>query len=244
MTVIVRDLRPDVRADAEGFSDTRRLALPYMLSTPRGRGAHPDARPPGRPLRTAGRRGGRRDHRHGPALRRPRQPGTRPGLRQHLRAPRTGRGAAPVRSCCAPPRNASPHWASGSCSPGCWTSRTTAPSPSGTASGPAAPPTSCAWTWQPARCRPARTRRRASNCARPPTSRTTRARVFELDAAAIVGRTERHRGRVHGLRGLDGGELEAPAPGPRPDNDRASSTALPPPSASRTPTAKPVTPRP
>ncbi|MGW3987862.1 GNAT family N-acetyltransferase [Streptomyces sp. NPDC004830] len=34
MTVIVRDLRPDVRADAEGFSATRRLALPYMLSTP------------------------------------------------------------------------------------------------------------------------------------------------------------------------------------------------------------------
>ena len=38
MTVIVRDLRPDVRADAEGFSDTRRLALPYMLSTPESSG--------------------------------------------------------------------------------------------------------------------------------------------------------------------------------------------------------------
>src|SRR3712207_7418224 len=34
MTVIVRDLRPDVRADAEGFSAVRREALPYMLSTP------------------------------------------------------------------------------------------------------------------------------------------------------------------------------------------------------------------
>ncbi|MFF5965721.1 GNAT family N-acetyltransferase [Streptomyces collinus] len=49
MTVIVRDLRPDVRADAEGFSDTRRLALPYMLSTPESvvhtlTHAHPDAR--------------------------------------------------------------------------------------------------------------------------------------------------------------------------------------------------------
>ncbi|MFH8499218.1 GNAT family N-acetyltransferase [Streptomyces coeruleorubidus] len=48
MTVIVRDLRPDVRADAEGFSLTRRLALPYMLSTPESVvhtliGAHPDA---------------------------------------------------------------------------------------------------------------------------------------------------------------------------------------------------------
>jgi GNAT superfamily N-acetyltransferase len=48
MTVIVRDLRPDVRADAEGFSDTRRLALPYMLSTPESvvhtlTHAHPDA---------------------------------------------------------------------------------------------------------------------------------------------------------------------------------------------------------
>ncbi|MFC8145159.1 GNAT family N-acetyltransferase [Streptomyces paradoxus] len=49
MTVIVRDLRPDVRADAEGFSTTRRLALPYMLSTPESvvhtlTHAHPDAR--------------------------------------------------------------------------------------------------------------------------------------------------------------------------------------------------------
>ncbi|MYS92880.1 MULTISPECIES: GNAT family N-acetyltransferase [Streptomyces] len=48
MTVIVRDLRPDVRADAEGFSHTRRLALPYMLSTPESVvhtlvHAHPDA---------------------------------------------------------------------------------------------------------------------------------------------------------------------------------------------------------
>ncbi|MFI7018147.1 GNAT family N-acetyltransferase [Streptomyces sp. NPDC050164] len=48
MTVIVRDLRPDVRADAEGFSRTRRLALPYMLSTPESvvhtlTRAHPDA---------------------------------------------------------------------------------------------------------------------------------------------------------------------------------------------------------
>lgn len=48
MTVIVRDLRPDVRADAEGFSDTRRLALPYMLSSPEAvvhtlTHAHPDA---------------------------------------------------------------------------------------------------------------------------------------------------------------------------------------------------------
>ncbi|MEV5352787.1 GNAT family N-acetyltransferase [Streptomyces sp. NPDC052693] len=48
MTVIVRDLRPDVRADAEGFSTTRRLALPYMLSTPESvlhtvTHAHPDA---------------------------------------------------------------------------------------------------------------------------------------------------------------------------------------------------------
>ncbi|MEU6685513.1 GNAT family N-acetyltransferase [Streptomyces sp. NPDC046832] len=49
MTVIVRALRPDVRADAEGFSDTRRLALPYMLSTPESvlhalTRSHPDAR--------------------------------------------------------------------------------------------------------------------------------------------------------------------------------------------------------
>jgi GNAT superfamily N-acetyltransferase len=48
MTMIVRDLRPDVRADAEGFSETRRLALPYMLSTPESvvhtlTHAHPDA---------------------------------------------------------------------------------------------------------------------------------------------------------------------------------------------------------
>ncbi|MGC5040872.1 N-acetyltransferase family protein [Streptomyces sp. DT190] len=48
MPVIVRDLRPDVRADAEGFSTTRRLALPYMLSTPESvvhtlTHAHPDA---------------------------------------------------------------------------------------------------------------------------------------------------------------------------------------------------------
>ncbi|MER8224882.1 GNAT family N-acetyltransferase [Streptomyces sp. NPDC094143] len=48
MTVTVRDLRPDVRADAEGFSATRRLALPFMLSTPESvvhtlTHAHPDA---------------------------------------------------------------------------------------------------------------------------------------------------------------------------------------------------------
>ncbi|MFI6854874.1 GNAT family N-acetyltransferase [Streptomyces sp. NPDC050416] len=48
MTVIVRDLRPEVRADAEGFSHTRRVALPYMLSTPESvvhtlTHAHPDA---------------------------------------------------------------------------------------------------------------------------------------------------------------------------------------------------------
>lgn len=34
MTVIVRDLRPDVRADLDGFVEVRRLALPYMLFTP------------------------------------------------------------------------------------------------------------------------------------------------------------------------------------------------------------------
>ncbi|MFE9775468.1 GNAT family N-acetyltransferase [Streptomyces sp. NPDC005931] len=49
MTVIVRDLRPDVRADAEGFSHVRRLAVPFMLSTPESvlhslTHSHPDAR--------------------------------------------------------------------------------------------------------------------------------------------------------------------------------------------------------
>ncbi|MCW7943003.1 acetyltransferase [Streptomyces hygroscopicus] len=34
MTVMVRDLRPDVRADAEGFARVRRLALPFVLCTP------------------------------------------------------------------------------------------------------------------------------------------------------------------------------------------------------------------
>ncbi|MET9829964.1 GNAT family N-acetyltransferase [Streptomyces sp. NPDC006385] len=48
MTIIVRDLRPDVRADAEGFSRVRRLALPFMLSTPESvlhdlTHTHPDA---------------------------------------------------------------------------------------------------------------------------------------------------------------------------------------------------------
>ncbi|MEV6961628.1 GNAT family N-acetyltransferase [Streptomyces sp. NPDC051207] len=48
MTVIVRNLRPDVPADAEGFSLVRRLALPFMLSTPEsvlydGAHTHPDA---------------------------------------------------------------------------------------------------------------------------------------------------------------------------------------------------------
>jgi GNAT superfamily N-acetyltransferase len=33
MTVIVRDLRPDVRADLDGFVQVRRVALPYMLFT-------------------------------------------------------------------------------------------------------------------------------------------------------------------------------------------------------------------
>ncbi|MGW3496227.1 GNAT family N-acetyltransferase [Streptomyces sp. NPDC001020] len=34
MTVIVRDLRPDVPADVEGFARVRHLALPYILWTP------------------------------------------------------------------------------------------------------------------------------------------------------------------------------------------------------------------
>lgn len=49
MAIIVRDLRPEVRADVEGFSHVRRLAIPFMLSTPESvlhhlRHSHPDAR--------------------------------------------------------------------------------------------------------------------------------------------------------------------------------------------------------
>ncbi|MEV5387024.1 GNAT family N-acetyltransferase [Streptomyces sp. NPDC052721] len=49
MTVLVRALRPDVPADAEGFARVRRLALPYILSTPDSvrhtvSHTHPDAR--------------------------------------------------------------------------------------------------------------------------------------------------------------------------------------------------------
>ncbi|MEV5956402.1 GNAT family N-acetyltransferase [Streptomyces sp. NPDC051987] len=49
MTVIVRDLRPDVRSDAEGFAQVRQLALPFILHTPESlvhdlTHAHPDAR--------------------------------------------------------------------------------------------------------------------------------------------------------------------------------------------------------
>ncbi|MFJ4526440.1 GNAT family N-acetyltransferase [Streptomyces sp. NPDC088810] len=49
MTVLVRALRPDVPADAEGFARVRRLALPYMLFTPESvrhtaTHIHPDAR--------------------------------------------------------------------------------------------------------------------------------------------------------------------------------------------------------
>ncbi|MFF3336001.1 GNAT family N-acetyltransferase [Streptomyces sp. NPDC002888] len=49
MTVIVRDLRPEVPADAEDFVRVRRLALPFMVSTPESvvhalTHAHPDAR--------------------------------------------------------------------------------------------------------------------------------------------------------------------------------------------------------
>ncbi|MGC9537853.1 N-acetyltransferase family protein [Streptomyces sp. UG1] len=48
MTVIVRDLRPDDRADVEGFAHARHLALPYILWTPEGilhnlNRTHPDA---------------------------------------------------------------------------------------------------------------------------------------------------------------------------------------------------------
>lgn len=48
MTVIVRDLRPDVRADAEGFAHVRQLALPFFLVTPDSIAhdlahAHPDS---------------------------------------------------------------------------------------------------------------------------------------------------------------------------------------------------------
>ncbi|MFI0811803.1 GNAT family N-acetyltransferase [Streptomyces echinatus] len=49
MTVLVRDLRPDVPADAEAFTRVRRLALPYILFTPdsvrhAATQTHPDAR--------------------------------------------------------------------------------------------------------------------------------------------------------------------------------------------------------
>lgn len=49
MTVIVRDLRPDVRSDADGFARVRQLALPFMLFTPESlvhdlTRTHPDAR--------------------------------------------------------------------------------------------------------------------------------------------------------------------------------------------------------
>ena len=49
MTVIVRDLRPDVRSDAEGFARVRQLALPFILFTPESlvhdlTHTHPDAR--------------------------------------------------------------------------------------------------------------------------------------------------------------------------------------------------------
>ncbi|GAA3503903.1 GNAT family N-acetyltransferase [Streptomyces prasinosporus] len=48
MTVTVRHLRPGVRSDVEGFSHVRRLALPFMLSTPDSvlhdlTRSHPDA---------------------------------------------------------------------------------------------------------------------------------------------------------------------------------------------------------
>ncbi|WP_037670375.1 GNAT family N-acetyltransferase [Streptomyces griseus] len=48
MTVIVRDLRPEAPADAEGFVLVRRLALPFMVATPQSvvhalTHAHPDA---------------------------------------------------------------------------------------------------------------------------------------------------------------------------------------------------------
>ncbi|MFJ4471478.1 GNAT family N-acetyltransferase [Streptomyces sp. NPDC089424] len=48
MTVIVRDLRPEERADLEGFARVRRLALPFILVTPESvvhhlTRTHPDA---------------------------------------------------------------------------------------------------------------------------------------------------------------------------------------------------------
>ncbi|GGT18153.1 GNAT family N-acetyltransferase [Streptomyces chromofuscus] len=48
MTVIVRDLRPGTGADVEAFARVRRLALPYLVSTPESVAhtiahAHPDA---------------------------------------------------------------------------------------------------------------------------------------------------------------------------------------------------------
>ncbi|PWI04583.1 GNAT family N-acetyltransferase [Streptomyces sp. NWU339] len=48
MAILVRDLRPEVPADVEGFSHVRRLAVPFMLSTPESvlhhlRHSHPDA---------------------------------------------------------------------------------------------------------------------------------------------------------------------------------------------------------
>ncbi len=49
MTITVRDLRPEVRADAEGFARVRRLAVPFLPATPESvlhllTRTHPDAR--------------------------------------------------------------------------------------------------------------------------------------------------------------------------------------------------------
>ncbi|MFI2643505.1 GNAT family N-acetyltransferase [Streptomyces sp. NPDC018610] len=49
MTVIVRELRPDARADLEAFARVRHLAMPYVLTTPESlvhslTHTHPDAR--------------------------------------------------------------------------------------------------------------------------------------------------------------------------------------------------------
>lgn len=208
MTVIVRDVRPDDRRDAEGFARVRHLALPFMLHTPDSvvydaTHAHPDAHY--RPLLA---------EQDGEAIGTANvgivhdSPEADQGYLNVYVAPdstRRGAGSLLVRA-------AEEHLtAMGATKLFAWVldSPPTAPSPRSTATARAAPRTSSAWTWRTAPCLPVRPS---------PGRRTPQGLRLRRRSAPPVRpgrgddgrRTQRCRLRVHELRGLAPGDLEPP----------------------------------
>ncbi len=211
MTVIVRDARPE---DLPRVVEVRRAVLPFLVETPESLHAQVRNAPRARRHRLLvaerdGRSSGRRT-RASPTT--APSPAGRPPRRWCTR--RTGDGARAV-CCCGWRRTTWPRRAPRSCTPGCWTSRSTGRSPSGAATAGAARRASSGSTWRGPTCRSRRRScRRVSRWALRRTSRPTRAAVRGGrggDGGRTVGRA---RG-VRRLRGVAAAHVAQSASGPR-----------------------------